>query len=162
MKTALITGSFDPVTRGHADLIERAAALFDRVEVVILRNSDKIPLFSDEERLAFLRAVTAEAGDHVHAALAEGTVVAYAARVQADCIVKGIRNGADLTYERDMAALNRLAGGPETLFLPTDPALAHISSGAVREFLHHGIPAEELLPPVIAESVIAAYHKKQR
>ncbi len=161
MKTALITGSFDPPTRGHADLIRRAAALFDRVEVAIFRNSDKTPLFSDEERLSWLTAVAAAAGDHVKASLVEGTVVAYAARIGADCIVKGIRNGADLTYEKDMAALNRIAGGPETLFLPTDPTLAHISSGAVREFLRHGIPAEELLPEEIATNVITAYHKKE-
>lgn len=161
MKTALITGSFDPITRGHADLIARTAAIFDRVEVVIFRNSEKTPLFSEEERLFWLSSVCADMTGDIRTAAADGTVVGYAKEKGVDCIVKGIRNGADLTYEKDMAALNRMAGGPETLFLPTDPTLAHISSGAVREFLRHGIPAEELLPPSVSEGIVAAYHKKQ-
>ncbi len=160
MKTALITGSFDPITRGHADLIARTAAIFDSVEVVIFRNSEKTPLFSEEQRLLWLSAVCTALGGNIRAAAADGTVVDYAKTRGVNCIVKGIRNGADLTYEKDMAALNRMAGGPETLFLPTDPTLAHISSGAVREFLRHGIPAEELLPPAVTEEIIASYHKK--
>lgn len=160
MKTALITGSFDPITRGHADLIARTATIFDRVEVVIFRNSDKTPLFSEEERLLWLSSVCATLTGDIRTAAADETVVGYAKKNGIDCIVKGIRNGADLTYEKDMAALNRMAGGPETLFLPTDPTLAHISSGAVREFLRHGIPAEELLPPCVAEEIVASYHEK--
>ena len=157
MKTALITGSFDPITRGHFDLIARTAALFERVEVVIFRNSEKKPLFSEAERLAWLSAVCREAGENVRVAISEDTVAAYAKERGISLIVKGVRSAADLAYEQDMAALNRMAGGCETLFLPTDPALSFVSSSAVREFLRRRLDARSLLPETIADDVIAAY-----
>lgn len=157
MKTALITGSFDPVTRGHFDLIRRTAALFERVEVVLFRNSEKTPTFSEAERLAWLSAVCREAGENVRVAISEGTVADYARERNIQVIVKGVRNAADLAYEQDMAALNRMAGACETLFLPTDPALSFVSSSAVREFLRRELDARALLPEVIAEDVIAAF-----
>ena len=157
MKVALITGSFDPVTRGHFDLIRRTAALFERVEVVLFRNSEKSPMFSEAERLAWLSAVCREAGENVRVAISEGTVADYAKERGIRVIVKGVRNAADLAYEQDMAALNRMAGGCETLFLPTDPALSFVSSSAVREFLRRDLNARDLLPEVIAEDVISAF-----
>jgi pantetheine-phosphate adenylyltransferase len=161
MKTVLICGSFDPVTRGHEDLIHRAARLFDRVEVVMFENSGKRYLFSQEERRSFLEAVCASCGDNVHAATCGGTVAGYAKEHGIHAIVKGVRNANDLLYEQEMASLNRLAGGPETVFLPTDPTLAYVSSSAVREFLTHDLPAEELLPAAIADKVLLAYRQKQ-
>ncbi len=157
MKVALITGSFDPVTRGHFDLIRRTAALFERVEVVLFRNSEKTPMFSEAERLAWLSAVCREAGENVRVAISEGTVADYAKERGITLIVKGVRNAADLAYEQDMAALNRMAGACETLFLPTDPSLSFVSSSAVREFLRRELDARALLPEVIAEDVIAAF-----
>ena len=157
MKKILIPGSFDPVTSGHAALICRAAALFDEVEVVIFENSEKHYLFPLEARLAFLQKVAAACGDNVHATAAKGTVAAYAVAGGFDAILKGVRNANDLVYEQDMAVLNRLAGAPETLFLPTEPKYAHVSSSAVREFLSRGLPAEALLPKEIADEVFAAY-----
>lgn len=161
MKTALITGSFDPITRGHFDLIARTAALFERVEVVIFRNSEKKPLFSEAERLAWLSAVCREAGENVRVAISEDTVAAYAKERGISLIVKGVRSAADLAYEQDMAALNRMAGGCETLFLPTAPALSFVSSSAVREFLRRGLDARSLLPETIADDVIAAYAARE-
>lgn len=160
MKTVLISGSFDPVTRGHAALIARAARLFDRVEVVIFTNSQKNCLFSLDERLAFLQRVCAACGENVSAAKSEGTVAGYAIEHGIHAIVKGVRNASDLLFEQDMATLNCLAGGPETILLPTEPALSYISSGAVREFLRRGLPAKELLPTAIADEVVEAYRKK--
>ncbi len=157
MKTALITGSFDPVTRGHLDLIRRTAALFERVEVVIFRNSQKSPMFSEAERLAWLSAVCREAGENVRVSLSDGTVADYAKARGIRVIIKGVRNAVDLAYEQDMASLNRMAGGCETLFLPTDPALSFISSSSVREVLCRGLDAQALLPEVIADDVVAAY-----
>ena len=157
MKTALITGSFDPITRGHLDLIRRTAALFERVEVVIFRNSQKTPMFSEAERLAWLSAVCREAGENVRVAISDDTVAAYVRERGIHLIVKGVRSAVDLAYEQDMAALNRLAGGCETLFLPTDPSLSFVSSSAVREFLQRGLDARALLPDVIADDVMAAY-----
>ena len=157
MKVALITGSFDPVTRGHFDLIRRTAALFERVEVVLFRNSEKSPMFSEAERLTWLSAVCRDAGENVRVAISEGTVADYARERGIRVIVKGVRNAADLAYEQDMAALNRMAGGCETLFLPTDPALSFVSSSAVREFLRRDLDAKGLLPEVIADDVISAF-----
>ena len=79
-----------------------------------------------------------------------------------DCIVKGVRDGVDLDYEQDMAHLNRIAGGPETLFLPTDPVYSFIASSAVREFLLRGLPAEKLLPDAVADEVLAAYAEMKK
>lgn len=160
MKTVLISGSFDPVTRGHEDLIRRAARLFDRVEVVIFENSQKHYLFSLDERLSFLQKVCAACGDNVTAAASSDTVAGYASSHGITAILKGIRNANDLAYEQEMAVLNRLAGGKETIFLPTEAALSHISSSWVREFLHRGLPAKELLPAVIYQDVLDAYQKK--
>ncbi|MBQ8858497.1 MAG: pantetheine-phosphate adenylyltransferase [Clostridia bacterium] len=157
MKKALICGSFDPVTSGHASLIRRAARLFDEVEVVIFENSEKRYLFPLEARLSFLQRVAAACGENVRASAAAGTVAAYAKENGFACILKGVRNANDLVYEQDMAALNRLAGAPETLFLPTEPSYAHVSSSAVREFLRHGLPAEELLPAEACEEILATY-----
>ena len=157
MKKVLICGSFDPVTSGHASLIRRAARLFDEVEVVIFENSKKHYLFPLEARLAFLHKVAVSCGNNVRACAAEGTVAAYAVENGFDAILKGVRNGNDLLYEQDMAALNRLAGAPETLFLSTEPQYAHISSSAVREFLSLGLPTEGLLPKEIANEVLAVY-----
>ena len=161
MKTVLISGSFDPVTRGHEALIARAAAIFDRVEVVIFENSQKTCLFSADERLAFLHKVCAACGENVSAAVASGTVVAYAAAHCIHAIVKGVRNANDLLYEQEMATLNRLAGGPETVLLPTEPALAFVSSSAVREFLTHGLPADELLPAAARDDIVNTFQSKR-
>ena len=160
MKTVLISGSFDPVTRGHAALIARAAQLFDRVAVVIFENSQKKTLFTQAERLAFLEKVCRACGENVVAGISAGTVAGYAREHGIHAILKGVRNANDLLYEQDMATLNRLAGGPETILLPTEPALSHISSSAVREFLTHGLPVGELLPESIYDDVLAAYQAK--
>ena len=153
---ALISGSFDPVTRGHEDLVRRAAALFDEVCVVIFENSKKTPLFSTETRLGFLHLLT-EDMPNVTVDSSRDSVVGYARANGVNCIVKGVRDGVDLDYEQDMAHLNRIAGGPETLFLPTDPVYSFIASSAVREFLLRGLPAEKLLPDSVANEVLAAY-----
>ncbi len=161
MKTVLISGSFDPVTRGHEALIRRAARLFDRVEVVIFENSKKHYLFTTEERLGFLRTVClAAGGDRVVADVCHGTVAGYAGAHEIHAIVRGVRNADDLAYEQDMATLNRLACGVETLLLPTEASLTHISSSYVREFLSHGLPADALLPEAACRDILTAYRQK--
>ena len=149
MKTALITGSFDPITRGHADLIARTAAIFDRVEVVIFRNSEKTPLFSEEERLLWLSSVCADMTGDIRTAAADGTVVGYAKEKGVDCIVKGIRNGTDLDYEMTMYGINRAVEGVDTLFIPSKQEYMHISSTFVREMLRYEHDFTGLVPPAV-------------
>lgn len=161
MKTVLISGSFDPVTRGHEALIARAARLFDRVEVVIFENSKKQALFTQEERFAFLQKVCSGCGDNITAFISQDTVANYAKEHGIHAIVKGIRNANDLIYEQEMAILNQLAGGPETIFLPTEPALSHISSTWAREFLTKHLPATTLLPATVYQEILAAYQEKE-
>ncbi len=160
MKTALICGSFDPVTRGHEDLIRRAAALFDRVEVVMFLNPEKQYLFSAEERLAFLAAVCHAAGPHVSCGMDTGTVAAYTRAHPVDCLVRGVRGVQDLEYETQMAVLNRMAGAPETLFLPATPAMAAFSSSAARQFLAAGLPTKEILPACVEKEILSAYRRR--
>jgi pantetheine-phosphate adenylyltransferase len=162
MKKVLICGSFDPITRGHADLIARAAALFDEVDVVLFRNSKKTAMFPEEKRLAWLSAYCAATAPNLRALASDGAVAEYTRENGIDAIVRGVRNATDLAYERDMALLNRAAGAPETVILPTNPALAHISSGAVREFLRLGLSAEMLLPPALAEDITATYRALEK
>jgi pantetheine-phosphate adenylyltransferase len=133
-RIAVYAGTFDPVTRGHLDLIARGAELFDRLVVAVLVNPEKSPLFSEEERVAL---IAAEVGGNplVEVRAFRGLVVDLAGEVGAGWLVRGIRAGADLDGEMPMALSNRLCGRRtvETVFLPARPELAFISSHLVRE-----------------------------
>ena len=164
---ALIPGSFDPITLGHLDIISRAAAKFESVTVAVMTNDmhryvEGAPVKQYRFSLADRRNMVEAACAHlpnVSVVAAGGLLVKLFDEVGADCIVKGVRNSLDLSYEQDMAKLNRVAGGPNTLLLPTDPALAFISSSYVREFLRRGLPTEALLPPEIESEVRKVYQK---
>ena len=146
MKNAVIPGSFDPVTRGHADLFARAAAVFDRVTVALWQNPDKkASRFEKEERLAMLHAVC-EKYPNVTVDCGQGLVAEYCKAHDA-VLCKGLRGAQDLEYESVMVQYNRELEGVETVFLVTDPALANISSTAVRELLDYGRDPSPYLPP---------------
>ena len=154
LRIAIFPGSFDPVTNGHLDLIERSSRLFDRVIVAVLRNTSKTPFFSVEDRLAMLREVLAgRPGVEVDAF--QGLVVDYARARQAIAIVRGVRGGADLDYERPMALTNRhLNSDVDTVLLLPSAAYGHVSSTLVREIAALGGPVRGLVPPAV-ESWIA-------
>src|SRR5215468_2838960 len=119
MRIAICPGSFDPLTVGHRDLVERAAALFDRVVVAILVNSDKAPLFTQGERLAIAREVFAPL-KNVEVDAFGGLLVDYASRRGAIAIVRGLRSASDTEYELSMSLMNRhLKPSVDTVFLPT-------------------------------------------
>ena len=152
MRIALCPGSFDPVTLGHVDIIERAAGLFDKVYVCAMVNSEKPEgFFTFDERLELLRLAVSPYAN-VEADLWDGLCIDYAHRVGACALVKGVRSAEDLSYELNMAAWNRdHAPDIETLLLPTKKELAHISATLVRSCLSEGEPINDLVPPACAE-----------
>ena len=144
MKTAVCPGSFDPVTVGHLDIIQRAASLFDKVIVLVGVNAQKTPSFTPEERVDFLRRVTGGL-DNVEVEICEGLIVDHAKRVGANAIVKGLRAMTDFEYEFQMALINRtLNDGIETVFLTTS---------AVKQVAYYGGDISPFIPPQILSDI---------
>jgi pantetheine-phosphate adenylyltransferase len=143
---AVYPGSFDPVTNGHIDLIQRSAALFDKVIVAILRNTEKSPLFTIEERTKMLEEATRDL-KNVSITSFAGLLVDYAEQVGASVIVRGIRAVSDYEYELQMALMNRrLSNKVETVFMiPAEP-YSFLSSRLVKEIAQHGGSIQEFVP----------------
>src|SRR5437763_547916 len=136
--SAIYPGSFDPLTNGHLDVINRGARLFDRLTVSVLRNSSKQPLFTVDERVAMLRNVVSHL-PNVEIDCFEGLLVRYANNKNAQVIIRGIRAVSDYEYELQMALMNRrLEPGIETVFLMAGEAFSFISSRLVKEVYHLG------------------------
>ena len=151
MKIAVYPGSFDPVTNGHLNIIERAAKLFDRVIVCVMVNAEKKPLFSLEEREDFLRRVCAHL-PNVEIDSYAGLLAEYAKEHQCCTIIKGLRAGSDFEKEFQMAMINRkLNPDLESLFLTAEHQYMYLSSSAVKELGFYGADVSELLPPQILE-----------
>jgi len=152
-RIAVYPGTFDPVTNGHLDLTDRGRTHFDRVIMAILRNEDKQPLFSVEERMELLReAVTV--WDNVEVDSFDGLLVDYARRIGATVILRGIRAASDFEYEMQMAMMNRkLAPELETVFLVPSEAYSYISSRLVREVARLGGSAEGLVPDNVVQAL---------
>ena len=157
-RTAILPGSFDPLTNGHVDLIQRAGRLFDRVVVAVLLNPDKQSLFTAEERVAMIGEVCIRMpeSDRIVVDSFKGLLVQFAKDQGACAIVRGLRSGVDLDYERPMASMNaHLAPGIDTVFLAASDQYAHISSRLIREVASHGASVEHLVPPLIASRLTA-------
>ena len=152
MKRALITGSFDPITVGHLDIIERTSRIFDEVFVVAFINPQKSYRFDEKTRLELMRAATAHI-ENVRCDFSSGMVFEYVKENGIDCIVKGARNGTDFEYEAQMALFNLEKSGAETLILPASPALCDCSSTKVRSYLDRGMSVDELLPDEVARLI---------
>lgn len=125
---ALFSGSFDPVTQGHQDVLRRAAVLFDEVVVCVMVNANKTGRFPVAERLDRLRVASTGLSNVTIDSHSGGLLVDYCRQARIDVVVRGIRNGHDLDYETPMARMNRELAGVDTFFIAADPALAHISS----------------------------------
>lgn len=156
MKTALIPGTFDPVTKGHMALIRTAAALFDHVIVCILINPGKISLFDENTRLSMLRAAT-KSLSNVTIAADHGMTADFASRMGVNVIVRGIRNADDASYELEMASFNRQRCGIPTLLLPTDTALADVSSTEARRRISKGVSLSDIVPDEILPWIRSKY-----
>ncbi|MFD3445799.1 pantetheine-phosphate adenylyltransferase [Microbacteriaceae bacterium 4G12] len=153
-RIAVVPGSFDPVTLGHLDVIDRAAGLFDELHVLVVHNPAKTALLPIAERVSLLREAIAEAGlpDNIRVeSWSVGLLVDYCTDVGASVLVKGIRSQVDVAYETPMAIVNRNLAGVETVFLLPDPAHAHVSSSLVRQVASLGGDVSPYVPRVVAE-----------
>jgi pantetheine-phosphate adenylyltransferase len=155
--TALVPGSFDPVTFGHLDVIERAARFFDSVIVAVIRNPQKsASLFSLAERETMLAEVTSHL-DNIHIEYFSGLLVDFAREHGADTIVKGLRAVTDFDYELQMAQMNQTLSGIDTFFLATSPQYSFLSSSLVREVARFGGDVSSLVPPQVAARLIERF-----
>jgi len=149
-RLAIVPGSFDPLTNGHVDIIERAGRLFDRVVVAVLVNAGKQPLFGVDDRVAIIREVFAGQAQ-LEVDTFDGLLVDYARQRQAVAIVKGLRSVSDFDYESQMALMNRhLRPDVETLFLMPNERYSYVSSRLVKEVAALGGSIDDLVPPVVA------------
>ncbi|NYG05952.1 pantetheine-phosphate adenylyltransferase [Phycicoccus badiiscoriae] len=148
-------GSYDPVTLGHADVIRRAASLYDEVVVAVLHNPAKRGTFSPQERRDLILEGCADL-DNVRVELfADRLLVDVCREVDATAIVKGLRGGTDFAYELPMALMNRHLAGIETVFLPGDPSLEHISSSLVKEVARYGGDVSGLVSDRVRDALLA-------
>lgn len=153
MRRAVYPGSFDPVTNGHLDVIERAARLYDEVLVAIAHNEAKAGLFTFDERVKLLKE-TVECHSNVHVTQFDGLLVNYAKQVDAQVIIRGLRAVSDFEYEFQMALMNRkLDGDVETMFLMPKEEYTYISSRLVKEIARLGGSIEAFVPDCIARAL---------
>ncbi|RPJ56465.1 MAG: pantetheine-phosphate adenylyltransferase [Acidobacteria bacterium] len=157
---AIYPGSFDPVTNGHLDIIERGTGIFDRVIVAVLVNVAKDPLFTLEERLEMLRDATSR-WQNVVIDTFNGLLVSYAAERQARVILRGIRAVTDFEYEFQMASMNRrMAPHIETVFMVPAEAYSYLSSSLVKEVASLGGSVTGLVPPLVERNLHVRIQRK--
>jgi len=159
MSRAVCPGSFDPVTHGHLDIVNRASKLFDFVVVAVGTNMSKNALFTPDERVEMLSEVCAEL-DGVSVVAVSWMLIDFCAQVEADAIVKGLRFVSDFDYELQMAQMNGRLSGVDTLFLPTAAQWSYVSSSLVREVALLGGDVNQFLPEGIAERTIARANER--
>jgi pantetheine-phosphate adenylyltransferase len=147
---ALCPGTFDPVTNGHIDIIQRATRCFDRVVVAVLENPAKAPLFSTDERVAMLKEAVADL-ENVEIDSFSGLLVDYAASRRIRVIVKGIRAVTDFDFELQMAQMNNRMTGAETFFVPTSPQWSYLSSSLIKEVVRFGGDISGLVPAFVRD-----------
>jgi len=153
-RIAVVPGSFDPVTLGHIDVIERAAGIFDELHVLVVHNPDKVALLPVAQRVSLIEKSIAEAGLPGNIRVTSwsvGLLVDYCTDVGATVLVKGVRSQIDVAYETPMAIVNRDLAGVETIFVLTDPAHAHVSSSLVRQVAALGGDVSPYVPRAVAD-----------
>jgi pantetheine-phosphate adenylyltransferase len=158
---AVCPGSFDPVTNGHLDIIERTARHFDLVIVAVIRNPQKSEsLFTLEERQEMLHEETAHLGN-VQIEFFKGLLVDFAEEHDAQAIVKGLRAVSDFDYELQMAQMNQRLSGIDTFFISTSPQYSFLSSSLVREVARFGGDVTSMVPPAVAKRLAERFRHPQ-
>jgi pantetheine-phosphate adenylyltransferase len=157
MTKVVCPGSFDPVTNGHLDIIERASNLFEDVTVAVLVNQTKHGLFSIEERIEMLGEETARF-DNVSVDTFQGLLVDFCTERGIAAIVKGLRAVSDFDYELQMAQMNGSLTDVDTLFIPTSPEYCFLASSLVKEVAKHGGDVSRLVPPAVLQRLKDRYN----
>jgi pantetheine-phosphate adenylyltransferase len=153
MRTAIYAGSFDPITRGHEDLILRSLEFVDRIIVAVAVNSSKQPLFTIEERVALIRAAVG-ADSRIEVKSFDGLLVDFAAREGATLLIRGLRAVSDFEYEYQMALMNRhLSPKLETVFMVPSLDTTYISASLIREIARYGGDVSNLVHPSVADAL---------
>jgi pantetheine-phosphate adenylyltransferase len=161
-RVAIYPGSFDPLTNGHVDIIERGARIFDAIIVAILANVEKTPLFTENERITIIRDVF-KTHQNVQVEAFSGLLVEYAQLKKATVLVRGLRAVSDFEYEFQMALMNRhLAPGLETVFMMPDEKYTYISSRLIKEVFTLGGEITGLVPAVVEEKLRAKQKAKKK
>ena len=156
-KLAVVPGSFDPITNGHLDIINRGAAIFGEVNVVVLNNSSKQSLFSVEERMKLIEDATAHLSN-VKVRHFSGLLMDYAASVKASAIIRGLRAVSDFEYEMQITSMNRLLNPEiETFFIMTRNQYSFLSSSIVKEVAKYGGDIGKLVPQHVEKALMAKY-----
>lgn len=137
MKTAIISGTFDPMTVGHVDIVCRASKLFDKVVIAVSSNSEKNCFFPDEVRLATVNESIKDI-ENAEAYICDGLLAEFCNRFENPIIVRGARMGSEFDYERTLFIINKNLGVPETIIFPAESGMEHISSTYVRELIKYG------------------------
>ena len=148
MKRAIFPGSFDPITLGHCDIINRGMMLFDEIIIAIGENSAKTYMFSLEQRQRFIEK-TFEGNSKIKVMTYSGLTMEFCKNIKADFILRGLRNPADFEFEKAIAHTNRNVGDVETVFLLTSVETSYISSSIVREIISNNGDYQKLVPPAI-------------
>ena len=148
MKKFVFPGSFDPITLGHQDIIERALPLCDSLIIAVGENSDKKYMFSLQDRVEFI-SETFQNENKIRVKTYQGLTVNFCREVQATAILRGLRNPADFEFEKSIAQINQRLSGIDTLFLLTSADHSYISSGIVREIMNHNGDSTSLVPPAV-------------
>jgi pantetheine-phosphate adenylyltransferase len=164
MKIAIYPGTFDPITYGHIDVLERAIELFDKVVVTIARNSAKSPLFSDEERLDMIRTVTKKYPT-VEVDSFDGLMLDYAKKKKATAVVRGLRAISDFEYEFQMALMNRKIARKykfTTVFLMPHESHTYLNSSIVKDLARLGGEVKDFVPPYVKKCLLRKFEESKR
>ncbi|KQL44327.1 phosphopantetheine adenylyltransferase [Brevibacillus choshinensis] len=159
MTIAVCSGSFDPVTYGHLDIIARGSKVFDKVIVAVLINAKKNSLFSVDERVELLREVTADMGN-VEVDSFDGLLIDYMKKRNAQVIIRGLRAVSDFEYEMQVASINKkLNEDVETFFMMTNNQYSYLSSSIVKEVASYKASVKDLVPPAVEQALIAKLNR---
>lgn len=165
-RIALYTGSFDPITNGHLDVLRGASRMFDIIVVAIGTHPGKTPLFSIEEKREMIGQAThglSKAGCRIDISTFDGLSVDAARQHGAVALLRGLRDGTDLDYEMQMAGMNGvMAGEVQTIFIPATPGVRHITATLVRQIAAMGGNVRSFVPPVVARALKAKFASRKR